>query len=106
MAVLTELAQLEDRRQPTTTLEGWRRFVDADPPQLTMLPDDQWTALAGDVWFPRFSRVFEDWFDLADQEGRLCCQHRGNTRMSCASARCGCIGSHRRGRRFGGWVSS
>ena len=48
MAVLTELAQLEDRRQPTTTLEGWRRFVDADPPQLTMLPDDQWTALAGD----------------------------------------------------------
>jgi hypothetical protein len=26
-----ELAgQLEDRRQPTTTLEGWRRFVDGN----------------------------------------------------------------------------
>ena len=36
----TELAgQLEDRRQPTTTLEGWRRFVDADPATFTLLPD-------------------------------------------------------------------
>jgi len=25
--------------------------------------------------FPRFSGVFEDWFDLENQEGRLCCQH-------------------------------
>ena len=37
--------QLEDRRQPTTTLEGWRRFVDADPPQFELLPDTQWTGL-------------------------------------------------------------
>ncbi len=58
------------------------------------------------VRFPRFSGVFEDWFDLADQEGRLCCQHRGSTPRSCASARCGCIGSRVPGRRFGGWVSS
>jgi hypothetical protein len=48
VAVLTDLAQLEDRRQPTTTLEGWRRFVDADPPGFTMLPDDLWTAMAED----------------------------------------------------------
>ena len=38
MAVLTEVGQLEDRRQPTTTLEGWRRFVDADPPDCEPLP--------------------------------------------------------------------
>ena len=29
--------------------------------------------------FPRFSGVFEDWFDLENQEGRLCCQHHGST---------------------------
>jgi hypothetical protein len=36
----THLAgQLEDRRQPTTTLEGWRRFVDADEAAFELLPD-------------------------------------------------------------------
>ena len=30
MAVLTQVSQLEDRRLPTTTLEGWRRFADAE----------------------------------------------------------------------------
>lgn len=40
------VSQLEDRRQPTTTLEGWRRFVDADPPEFTLLPDAQWSALS------------------------------------------------------------
>lgn len=40
------VSQLEDRRQPTTTLEGWRRFVDADPPEFTLLPDEQWSTLS------------------------------------------------------------
>src|SRR5215207_2469895 len=62
--------------------------------------------LATWVWFPRFSGVSQDWFDLEDQGGRLCCQHRGSTPMSCASGRFGCIGSPSRGRRSGGWVSS
>jgi hypothetical protein len=43
----SELAgQLEDRRQPTTTLEGWRRFVDAtDSATFTLLPNADWDAL-------------------------------------------------------------
>lgn len=48
MAVLSAVSQLEDRRQPTTTLEGWRRFIDADPPQFTLLPDDDWGTLNPD----------------------------------------------------------
>lgn len=36
---------LDDRRQPTTTLEGWRRFVEADPPEFTLLDDTQWRSL-------------------------------------------------------------
>lgn len=46
MAVLTETSQLEDRRQPTTTLEGWRRFVEADPPDCALLPTDDWDGLS------------------------------------------------------------
>jgi Bacterial TniB protein len=46
----SELAgQLEDRRQPTTTLEGWRRFVDADEAVFTLLPDADRHALEDDV---------------------------------------------------------
>ncbi|MBN7458457.1 ATP/GTP-binding protein, partial [Mycobacteroides abscessus subsp. abscessus] len=42
MAIVTEseiaaVNQLEDRRQPTTTLEGWRRFIEADPPEFELL---------------------------------------------------------------------
>jgi len=37
--------QLEDRRLPTTTLEGWRRFVDADQATFDLLPDAGWDAL-------------------------------------------------------------
>jgi hypothetical protein len=48
MAVLTGVSQLEDRRQPTTTLEGWRRFVEADPPPVTLLNNDEWSALSDD----------------------------------------------------------
>jgi hypothetical protein len=51
VATVTEIAavgQLEDRRQPTTTLEGWRRFVDADPPEFTLLADDEWASLGED----------------------------------------------------------
>ncbi|MER7279451.1 TniB family NTP-binding protein [Dactylosporangium sp. NPDC000244] len=48
MAVLNQVSQLEDRRQPTTTLEGWRRFVESDQPEFTLLPEDEWAALSED----------------------------------------------------------
>lgn len=35
----------EDRRMPTTTLEGWRRFVDEDPIVFDLLPEDEWKDL-------------------------------------------------------------
>ncbi|MFJ5116169.1 TniB family NTP-binding protein [Streptomyces sp. NPDC088551] len=35
----------EDRRMPTTTLEGWRRFVDEDPIAFDLLAVDDWKAL-------------------------------------------------------------
>jgi hypothetical protein len=46
VAVLSQVSQLEDRRLPTTTLEGWRRFVDADPAEFELLNHDDWAALA------------------------------------------------------------
>jgi hypothetical protein len=36
---------LGDRRDPPTTLQGWRRFVDAEPAQFELLPEAQWAAL-------------------------------------------------------------
>ncbi|CAM4337849.1 ATP-binding protein [Nocardia ninae] len=46
MAVLTPVSQLDDRRQPTTTLEGWRRFVQTEPsPQFELLPEREWKTL-------------------------------------------------------------
>lgn len=47
MAVLTGTTPLEDRRLPTTTLEGWRRFIDADPPGFELLDGTAWQALDG-----------------------------------------------------------
>src|SRR5215469_11020372 len=39
----------DGRREPTMTLAGWRRFVDAPPASFDLLPDRRWTALpAGD----------------------------------------------------------
>jgi len=35
-----------DRRTPTMTLAGWRRFVDAEPAALELLPDKAWNALS------------------------------------------------------------
>jgi len=35
-----------DRREPTMTLTGWRRFVDAAPASFELLPDEQWQALS------------------------------------------------------------
>ncbi|MFE2185906.1 ATP-binding protein [Streptomyces sp. NPDC059455] len=35
----------EDRRMPTTTLEGWRRFVDEDPIVFDLVPEDEWKDL-------------------------------------------------------------
>ena len=45
MALVSPISQLEERRQPTTTLEGWRRFIDADRPEFTLLPDQDWSDL-------------------------------------------------------------
>ncbi|NNH75833.1 AAA family ATPase [Nocardia uniformis] len=46
MAVLTSTGQLDDRRQPTTTLEGWRRFAQAETsPQFELLPNREWKSL-------------------------------------------------------------
>ncbi|WP_310728261.1 ATP-binding protein [Streptomyces sp. N2A] len=40
----------EDRRMPTTTLEGWRRFVDEDPIAFLLLPEDEWKDLPPRAW--------------------------------------------------------
>lgn len=54
MATVTEpqtvaVNQLEDRRQPTTTLEGWRRFIEADAPEFELLDDLTWSQLDDDA---------------------------------------------------------
>jgi Bacterial TniB protein len=36
-----------ERRDPTTTLTGWRRFVDADPAAFDLLDEPAWAALPG-----------------------------------------------------------
>lgn len=38
--------QLEDRRLPTVTLDGWRRFINADPSTIELLPENRWTGLS------------------------------------------------------------
>jgi len=38
-----------DRREPTMTLTGWRRFVDAPAARFELLPEERWAALAGPV---------------------------------------------------------
>jgi hypothetical protein len=38
----------DQRRDPTTTLTGWRRFVEADPATFHLLDDAAWTGLADD----------------------------------------------------------
>ncbi|MEV4125024.1 ATP-binding protein [Nocardia sp. NPDC049707] len=45
MAVLNPVSQLEDRRLPTTTLEGWRRFVESEPSAQQLLDEREWTKL-------------------------------------------------------------
>lgn len=37
---------LGDRRDPPTTLQGWRRFVDAEPARFELLPEARWAALS------------------------------------------------------------
>ena len=37
----------EPRTDPSTTLAGWRYFVDADPATFDLLPDDRWQTLDG-----------------------------------------------------------
>ena len=43
--VVADAGLLENRRAPTTTLEGWRSFISADPSELALLPREQWEAL-------------------------------------------------------------
>ena len=38
-----------DRREPTMTLSGWRRFVDSPPASFTLLPQQQWQQLQSEV---------------------------------------------------------
>lgn len=52
MVVAADTGQLENRRPPTTTLEGWRSFVNADPSDLALLPAEQWKALEERGSFP------------------------------------------------------
>ncbi|MGW7754485.1 hypothetical protein ACWGK6_23635 [Streptomyces violaceusniger] len=40
-----EFGMADDRRLPTTTLEGWRRFVNSDPLTFDLLPEDDWQTL-------------------------------------------------------------
>jgi len=40
-----QAASIQDRRSPTTTLQGRRRFVEADPATFTLLPTRQWNGL-------------------------------------------------------------
>jgi hypothetical protein len=37
-----------DRREPTMTLTGWRRFVDSAPASFDLLAGEQWQALSGE----------------------------------------------------------
>jgi hypothetical protein len=37
-----------DRREPTMTLTGWRRFVDSAPASFGLLASEQWQALSGE----------------------------------------------------------
>ncbi|ALE75855.1 ATP/GTP-binding protein (plasmid) [Pseudonocardia sp. EC080625-04] len=37
---------MEDRRLPTSTLEGWRRFVHADPSSIELLAQEHWSGLS------------------------------------------------------------
>lgn len=36
----------EDRTDPSTRLEGWRRFIEEDPAVFDLLPEQQWQALS------------------------------------------------------------
>ncbi|MGW2308421.1 TniB family NTP-binding protein [Actinomadura luteofluorescens] len=45
MVVSRDGAQLENRKPPTTTLDGWQRFVNADPPSFTLLAGEVWEKL-------------------------------------------------------------
>ena len=47
-------SQSDERRDPTTTLAGWRRVVDADPASFDLLDEPAWVAL------PDAERVFYD----------------------------------------------
>ncbi|MEU9158428.1 ATP-binding protein [Streptomyces sp. NPDC048417] len=46
---------LEIRRDPTTQLTGWRQFVDADPADFPLLPEQRWQSLS-----PADREVYDD----------------------------------------------
>ena len=54
MVVTVPASQAGERRDPTTTLTGWRRFVDADAAAFDLLEDTAWAAL------PAADRVLYD----------------------------------------------
>ena len=45
MVSLPDFGPPDDRRMPTTTLEGQRRFVGDDPIAFDLLAEDAWTGL-------------------------------------------------------------
>ncbi|WP_338133421.1 hypothetical protein [Streptomyces caniscabiei] len=45
----------DDRTDPSTRLEGWRRFVEADPVVFDLLPDQQWQALT-----PQLRKTYDE----------------------------------------------
>ena len=45
MVVSDPAGQAGERRDPTTTLTGWRRFVDADPATFDLLDEPSWAGL-------------------------------------------------------------
>lgn len=54
MVVNVPASEAGERRDPTTTLAGWRRFVDADPAAFDLLDEPTWAAL------PAADRVLYD----------------------------------------------
>lgn len=99
---------IKDRHvRPRTRDDYWGMFGNHIEPHLGSLAVGEiGTATVRSLRFPRFSGVFEDWSHRGDWEGRLCCQHRGSTPMSCGNGQFGCIGSPTRGRRSSGWPVS
>ena len=82
--VVADTGQLENRRAPTTTLEGWRSFVNADPSDLALLPAGQWEALD-----ERDRRDYDE-ARIAHHAELVVVVHLGDPARSPARGRCWC----------------